>query len=842
MSKAASIDSLTNIAKKKIANKLLQIKQEGLKTTALTDLENITYYEGASQGDIPVKDIKDGIIQTKDNRYIGIVEVLPLNFFKKSDAEQVRIMNAYAKLFKRNDYKFGVYIWSDKSNPYELIKNLENNCNYLDNPKIAEGMEEYIDFLYILGNTDAITKRFFYVFEYRGEDGRKDGNYKEIVQSVEESKAEIRRIMKECGNICVVPKNETHFAIEILYTFFNRNSSKKESVDQRYIRMKKDYQIFNELTGKHKEVTIADVLAPRGLYFDNRNYVFMDGYYYGFIGIMGDDWPVNVCRAWLERFNYGAFIDLVMLGIKQPQEITKLAIKGANKFTVDRLKSKYRKGKMDSAEKWNSKFLNNKIVFDEMNNGTSLYNCGLILVIRTYTEKDLGRVKRAIKKDLKSIDIAIDDAFLSQEDYWRMVMPLLYITPSFNVIKHNILASQLPTTYCYTAYEICDPTGFVIGQNRDNDSILAINNFNTEYYMSANMLVIGRTGAGKTFFEQLMGRRSFFNGKRCFYIIPKKGFELRKGIENLDGTYVELFPGSKDCVNIMEIRPEGIPDLSLIDEEVLVQKGSWLAKKITNILMWIQLLLGERKMNSREYNKLNVILKSIYRDYGITDDNRSIFKDKTYNAIKPMPIISDIYIRTKDDEELQEITEQLYPFVYGNCSNMNQPTNVNLNNPNIVFNIDEDVIGQRLLGPFLYIGFEFTYNEVKSNTESDDLIFLDEVWKMFVTEDCAEQVQNMVRLVRSYHGATVIATQQIQDFLNAPGDFGKTVLNNSEISLILGMKPKDLELVKKELHLSEKDCEKILSFDRGTGMLISKGDKIEVQIKASDLEKELFEH
>ena len=50
------------------------------------------YYEDSTQEWLPIETIRDGIIVLKDGRYIKVVEVLPVNFYLKSDVEQENII------------------------------------------------------------------------------------------------------------------------------------------------------------------------------------------------------------------------------------------------------------------------------------------------------------------------------------------------------------------------------------------------------------------------------------------------------------------------------------------------------------------------------------------------------------------------------------------------------------------------------------------------------------------------------------------------------------------------------------------------------------------------------
>ena len=49
---------------------------------------------------IPVKDIRHGIIETTDGRYIKILEIEPINFMLRSDEEQFGIISSFANWLK----------------------------------------------------------------------------------------------------------------------------------------------------------------------------------------------------------------------------------------------------------------------------------------------------------------------------------------------------------------------------------------------------------------------------------------------------------------------------------------------------------------------------------------------------------------------------------------------------------------------------------------------------------------------------------------------------------------------------------------------------------------------
>lgn len=69
----------------------------------------------SSQEWLKIEKIFDnGIIKTKDNRYLKIIKINPINFNLKSDLEKEAILNSYKIFLKTCDFNFQILIQSNK--------------------------------------------------------------------------------------------------------------------------------------------------------------------------------------------------------------------------------------------------------------------------------------------------------------------------------------------------------------------------------------------------------------------------------------------------------------------------------------------------------------------------------------------------------------------------------------------------------------------------------------------------------------------------------------------------------------------------------------------------------
>lgn len=854
------MSSLQNTAKTKIANALKSLQNMDTKTerSGQKGTEKNIGYSGASQDCVPLKDIVNGIYITDDNRYLAVVEILPTKYDLKSPQKQEYLLKVFGDLFRKKPYKWQMKTMNDIGTCKDLIKNIETNCPKQDDPNVRESMHAYIKFINSLIDRGSVVTRFFYIWEYHNTDLDKP-THEEKVQQMIEIRNEIVAGFNsvEDGNIALYHENESLFVTDFIYKFFNRRTYEIETLQERYNRMSADYERFNKKTGANKKLAYKDLVASKGIYFIDSNCMVMDGMYYSFIGIMGDSWPCDeaVPAGWLNTFSYGAMVDIDVIGKILPEAATKLLLSKYNDLTEERARSALNKGRKKGLTLADN-FNNNKAVLNAMKKGEDLYDVAIILTVRASTKKLLKSYMRQIKKHLTNqCKMNIYDNMFYVEKYFSMVMPFLNFNDIFYELAHNTLTTDITSLYNLKTNTIYDPSGYVLGKVKNE--IVCINNFNTQYFENANMLIFGTTGAGKTYTIESIGHRLYMQGIRCYFIIPKKGFQMKNSCTIVNGLFASIGPGSKFRINVMEIRSEGKLDESKVKDDTVINSKSLLAKQINDMIIWLNLNL-DTSMTLKEYNRLNVILTDIYNDFGITDDNDSIFEDLKTKKLKKMPILGDLYDRIVNIPELSRIKDSLEIYIHGNCQNMNGQTNIDLENPYIIFDVDEDNIGERLLAAFLFPVYKFVYGIIKATSGMNDnvstgmnstsafysvssAVFMDEVWKMMKNRQSAEQIQNMVKLIRGYGGATIISTQQVSDLLGEEmKEYGETLLACSAITLLKKIKPRDMPYIRENYSLTDEEAERVIHFKRQQGLLITNGDNMEITLNASPREYAAF--
>ncbi len=77
---------------------------------------------------LPFQEIlNNGIIKLKDNTYIKIIKIKPINFNLKSELEKEAILNSYKLFLKTCNFNFQILIQSNKEDLSKHIKTINEN-------------------------------------------------------------------------------------------------------------------------------------------------------------------------------------------------------------------------------------------------------------------------------------------------------------------------------------------------------------------------------------------------------------------------------------------------------------------------------------------------------------------------------------------------------------------------------------------------------------------------------------------------------------------------------------------------------------------------------------------
>lgn len=446
------------------------------------------------------------------------------------------------------------------------------------------------------------------------------------------------------------------------------------------------------------------------------------------------------------------------------------------------------------------------------------------IIIYSDNVKDLEINLNKIEGLLRSQGLISKKSYFRQEQTYISSLPFMQNNNDVKqVTKRNILTNSIGATYPFISSSIFEEKGVFLGINKYNDSLVIIDKYDSKKHKNSNMCILGTSGSGKSFFTKIMILRYILFGIDQYVIDPDR--EYTKLANNLKGTIIKLGPSSNTYVNIFDIREESLED----------DQTGYLKTKINKIMAFFKLIF---KNNDEEQDSIleEKIIK-IYNKKGITFDDKSLYKDKKFRKSKEMPILQDLY------EELDEKMKiKLKPFITGSLNFFNNYTNVKLDNKLIIADIYE--LGEENIKYGMYIFIELFWDKIKNNREKRKSIYLDEIWRLIgVTsnKEVAGFVYKIFKTIRKYGGSAIAITQDISDLFSLDnGNYGKSIINNSEFKIFFNLEEENLKILEENINISKKEKFEINSLQRGECVMISGREHTILKVESDEYERNII--
>lgn len=795
---------------------------------------------------LPVREIRNGIIETTDDRYVKIIEILPINFLLRSSEEQYNIISSFASWLKISPMRLQFKSVSRKADSDKHVAMVREELSRENDPQCRQLGEEYLRLIKDVGNKEALSRRFFLIFQYEPPAGKRNSgeSYADIYSMIQTAVQNAKTYFMQCGNAIVQPEDEDVFTAEVLYMFFNRFSCCSDPFQSRVERVVVDtMQAKGKIIGLDAvpHIRPANFIAPRGIDFSHYNFVVMDGMYYSVMYIRRSGFPHTVRGGWMSSLiNAGEGIDVDVFLRRENRG--KTLDKVAQRIRLNRTKLRGMQDTSTDYEELTGSIQSGYYIKSGIaNNNEDLFYMSVLITISARTYEELLWRRGQMTDLLKSMDMYVNDCNFQHEAALRSVMPFLCIDPSIEKkAQRNILTSGAASTYMFTSFEMSDDSGVLLGMNRHNNSLCIVDLFNTKVNKNANVTLLGTSGAGKTFTMQLLALRMRMRGIQCYILAPLKGHEFKRACNAVGGAYIKISPGSSSCINVMEIRKTLSPEMELIDEIDYNSEDSLLARKIQQLLIFFSLLIPD--MSNEEEQMLDEALVKTYRQFGITHDNDSLYADRMHTRYKKMPILGDLHKLLEENPLTKRLAIIVSRFVTGSAQSFNQQTNVNLDNKYVVIDISE--LKGKLLPVGMFIGLDYIWDQVKSDRTQRKAIYIDEIWQLIgasSNRQAGEFCQEIFKIARGYGAAAIAASQDLSDFFSLEdGKYGRAIINNSKTKIILNLEPDEAEYVRDTLKLTRAEIRSITQFERGEALISSNNNKVPVLVRASKAEQQLI--
>ena len=328
-------------------------------------------------------------------------------------------------------------------------------------------------------------------------------------------------------------------------------------------------------------------------------------------------------------------------------------------------------------------------------------------------------------------------------------------------------ASSVANLYPFNYSGKTDPKGFYIGKDKYGSNVLVDFDQRDEDKTSANVLILGNSGQGKSYLMKLLILNFLEAGKSVITLDVEH--EQRDMCEALGGCFADLMAGQYR-INPLEPKcwDEG-PDTDDIAAPEAFRKSTRLAQHTSFLKDFFR---SYKDFNDGHIDTIEIMVSKLYTKWGITEQSN-------FTRLRPTdyPILSDLYdlidgefknydanrhlLYTK--KMLQEILLGLHSMCKGADSQFfNGHTNIT-SSRFLVFGVKGMLTAATNVRNAMLFNI-LSFLSDKLLTVGNTVAALDELYIWLNNPTAIEYIRNSLKRVRKKESAMMLASQNLEDF------------------------------------------------------------------------------
>ncbi len=437
-----------------------------------------------------------------------------------------------------------------------------------------------------------------------------------------------------------------------------------------------------------------------------------------------------------------------------------------------------------------------------------MFEVGLYITIYGNSRDDIDKAESEIRSILEARLVYLKPALFQQEQGFKSSIPIA--TDELSV-HSKLNSSPLSSVFPFVSFDLTSDRGILYGINRHNSSLVLFDRFSLENY---NSVVFAKSGAGKSYMTKLEIVRSLMFDADVIVIDPEREYEYLA--ETTGGRYFNVSLSSSHHIN-----PFDLP-VPREDEN----PGDVLRNQIITLVGLFRIMMGGLTPEEDA-----IIDRAITETYALKD----ITSETDFSNIEP-PLLSDFELVLSGMEGSESLVQRLSKYTRGTWSGfINRPTNVDMNKRFVVFSIRD--MEDDLKPVAMYLVTHHIWNAVRKNLRKR-LLIIDEAWWMMKSEDTASFLFSIAKRGRKYYLGLATITQDVADFLGSP--YGRAMITNSSIQILLRQSPTAIDLIQETFKLSDEEKYLLLESDVGEGIFFAGLKHVAIKVIASYTEDQII--
>ncbi|MFA6407560.1 MAG: DUF87 domain-containing protein [Candidatus Paceibacterota bacterium] len=439
-----------------------------------------------------------------------------------------------------------------------------------------------------------------------------------------------------------------------------------------------------------------------------------------------------------------------------------------------------------------------------------LFKVGVYITIYGQSLEALSKLENRVENILEGKLVYIKPALFKQMEGLNSALPLCQDQLMIHTPLNSGPASSL---FPFVSPDLTSEKGILYGVNMHNNSLIIFERFSLE---NANQVIFAKSGAGKSYATKLQILRSMMMGTNVIVIDPEN--EYQNLANAIGGSYFKISLTSPSHINPFDIPiiPEGEEPSDVFKSHILSLTGL------------VKLMLGT--VSPEEDALLDRAISNTYSSRDITAENFGTLKDVA------APLLEDLQVILQNTSGGQQLAQRLDKYTHGSYAGFtNAPTNVDIKNRLIVFSIRD--LEEELRPIAMYIVLSFVWSLIRAQLRPR-LLMIDEAWIMMKYKDSATFLFGLVKRARKYFLGITTITQDVEDFLKS--EYGKPIVTNSSMQILMKQSPTSIEAVAKAFDLTEGERAFLIEAGVGEGLFFAGAKHVAIKIVASYTEDQII--
>ncbi len=432
-----------------------------------------------------------------------------------------------------------------------------------------------------------------------------------------------------------------------------------------------------------------------------------------------------------------------------------------------------------------------KLLDDMQNRNQRIFKFTCLVHVSADTLEDLDDYIYQVKSIARKNNCKMGDLDYLQEEAMNSSLPIgVNLVEIYRTLTTASTAIFIP----FTTQELYQLGGMYYGINAISRNLIF---FDRKTLKNANGFILGTPGSGKSFSAKREMMNVLLNSDDEVMVIdPEREYSAMANA--LGGEVIHISAGSKNNLNPFDL------SLNYSDsDDPLLLKSEF-------ILSLCELIIGGSEgLSAIEKTIIDRVTKLTYVDY---------FSNPKNNPVPTFLNFYDILIK-QPEEEAKDLALSLELYVTGSLSVFSKPTNINISNRFVVYDIKD--LGKQLKSFGMLIVLDQIWNRITVNRSigKRTWIYMDEIYLLFQNEYSANYLFELYKRARKWGGVPTGITQNVEDLLIS--DLARRMLSNSDFILMLNQSPTDRAELEKLLNISSRQGNYITNVPAGQGLLFT---------------------